>query len=341
MKKPLLLLLLGCMGLQCLSQQDSVRKYLDEAFRFTNKRNAVYAAMAVKSDDHWLLYAVYPDTSTLLKLYYKDADLSVKDGLFILFHPQRVMAQKGFFKDNLPDGQWQSWYPNGQLKNEGMIVKNHLTGVWKSWYSNGQPMNEHSFFYDAAAEGTPVHQYSPAKKLQRVLDDFAPESRLEGRGINWYPNGQKESEVQYHNDTLSGLCTWYRENGSISSQETYVNGLVTELACFDSTGRNTGSACSILKLPVMVHPFFTALDYIEAELHKEKRRGVDEGEAILNFTVTKEGKVTGLRFLDEGNASLHKVIAQIVAGMPAWSPAVSHNRPIDYEMTLQVPYYKD
>ena len=48
--------------------KDTVLKYLDEQLHLTTKKNAVYYGVAVKQGDHWMLYALYPDTTPLLKL---------------------------------------------------------------------------------------------------------------------------------------------------------------------------------------------------------------------------------------------------------------------------------
>ena len=71
-------------GPAIFSQKDSVRKYLDADLHFTTKKDMVYPAMAIRSDEHWMLYAVYPDTSLLLKVSFKDAALTIKDGPFVL-----------------------------------------------------------------------------------------------------------------------------------------------------------------------------------------------------------------------------------------------------------------
>lgn len=322
-----------------LAQKDSVRKYLNGNLEFTTRKNAVYAAMAVKEDEHWVLHAVYPDTAVLLRVYFKNAGLSIKDGPFELYHPKRIPAQKGYFKDNVPVGKWQTWYANGQLKNEGLIVNNYFSGVWKSWYESGQMMSEQSYAA-VDAGGDAVHQFSPAASVEKIMDGFAPEQKLEGQTTTWYRNGNKESVLNYHNDSLSGTCTWFRENGNLSTKETYVNGRVNELACYDSTGQYTGATCSILKLPVLVHPFFTTLDYIENELHKEKNKGVQEGDVMVSFAISKKGMVENLVFISSPDDNLNKLIAHIFAGMPAWSPAVTHNRTVDYSMKLQIPYYR-
>lgn len=324
-----------------IAQQDTIRKYLDDDFRFTTKNKAVYAAMIVKADNHWTLSAFYPDSSVLLKISYRDEKLSQRDGPFILYHPKKIPAQAGFFKDNIADGHWQAWYPSGQLKNDGNVISNHLTGVWKIWYENGQLMNERSYLYNDDATGQAVHQFSPVFSNDRVLDNFfSPEGKLEGAASAWYENGNKESVVNYHNDSLSGICAWFRENGKPSSKEVYTNGKVTDLECYDENGTYTGATCSLLKLPVFIHPFFTAQDYVINELHKEKHRDIKtEGEAQVSFTVTKKGTVEKLVIITSPDAALSKHIAQIFAQMPAWSPAVIHNRVLDYPMSLVIPYY--
>jgi antitoxin component YwqK of YwqJK toxin-antitoxin module len=337
---PVILLLPGLNG---VAQKDSVRRYLDAELHFTTKKDFVYAAMSIKSEDHWILYAVYPDTSVLMKIYFKDAALTVKDGPFMLYHPKKVLAQQGYFKNNIPNGYWKAWYPDGQLKNEGDIINNHLSGIWKGWYKDGHVMSERSYIYsDSMIAGQPVHENSPASTYHRILDDFAPESKLDGPTTTWFENGSKESVLNYRNDSLSGLCTWFRPNGNPSSKETYVNGKVTELECYDEDGKYTGASCSILKQPVFIHPVFNALDYIEDELHKEKHKEIkEEGEAEVNFTVTQKGAIANLVILKSPDPALSKQIIRIFAAMPRWSPAITHNRTIDYPVKLVVPYYRN
>lgn len=325
------------------SQKDSVRKYLDADLHFTSKKDGVYPAMAVKNGDHWMLYAVYPDTSVLLKVYFEDAGLTVKDGPFLLYHSKGVTAQSGYFTNNSADGLWRSWYTNGQLKNEGLLVNNHFSGVWKAWYENGRLMSERTYQYvDSSKNGTPVHQHSPDYSVQKVLDDFTPEGKLEGPCRTFYENGNKESVVNYHNDSLTGSCSWYRMSGIASSKELYVNGKVTDLECYDEEGKLTGATCSILKLPLLIHPFLSAEDYITDELHKEKNRDIkEEGDATVSFTVTADGKIENPVVSSSPDPALSRHIIKIIGAMPAWSPAITHNRKIDYAVNLVIHFYRN
>ncbi|MEO5681124.1 MAG: hypothetical protein ABIQ88_00720 [Chitinophagaceae bacterium] len=325
-----------------IAQKDSVRKYLDGNLRFTNKRNAVYAAMAIRNNDHWTLFAVYPDTTMLLKLSFKDAALTMKDGPFILYFRKKVISQSGAFKDNLPQGLWQSWYSNGQLKNAGTIIHNQFAGVWKTWNDKGQLISEVSYAHPDSINGQPVLNTAGDNKNSGLLEDFEPAGVLQGLSTTWYQNGNKEALLNYRNDSLAGVCSWFRENGSPSSKETYVNGKVTELECYNEEGKYSGATCSILKLPLLIHPFFSATDYIVYELHKEKNKDIkNEGEAEVNFTVTKKGAIEKLVVSNSPDEALTMHIARIFAAMPAWSPAVVHNRAVDYPVKLMVPYYRD
>ncbi len=336
---PVILLFFSLTG---LAQKDTVRKYLDAELHFASKKNFTYAAMAIRKEDHWILYAVYPDTSVLMSVFFKDAALTIKDGPFTLYHPKKIIAQKGYYVNNIAQGHWESYYPNGQMKNTGTIINNHLSGFWQTWYANGLPQSSSNYIYsDSMISGQPVHENSPAAN-RRVLDDDNLEGTREGLSATWYENGNKESVINYHNDTLTGLCSWYRLNGRPSSIEVYTGGKVTELECYDEDGKYSGATCSIAKLPVLIHPVFNALDYIENELHKEKHRGITAyGDAKVKFTVTQKGTVENLQVIDSPDATLSRLITQIFTKMPPWSPAVTHNRKIDYQLTLVIPYYGD
>ena len=325
-----------------IAQKDSVRKYLDGELRFTSRKEAVYGALAVKQGDHWMLYAAYPDTNLLLKIFFKDPDLNIKEGPFNLFHPKGIIAQSGYFLNNIPNGFWQSWYSNRQLKDSGQIINNQLTGIWKHWYENGNLKNKESY-KDADKTIIPVaHDNSNLFKYNRgVLYGEQPKGVLEGMSLFCYENGNKESIVNYHNDSLVGICTFFREDGSLSSKETYNHGKVVALECYDEQGEYSGATCSVLKLPVLIHAFFNAQEYIVDQLHRNKNNDIrEEGDAQINFTVTKTGKVTNLVIKSSPDAALSNHITKIFGSMPAWSPAITHNRPVDFAMHLVIPFYR-
>jgi hypothetical protein len=125
-------------GANCFAQRnDTLRVFLDNQLRFSNKKKGLYPAMAIKSNNHWFLVSVYPDTGLLVRAYFADRDLSVKDGPFQLYHRNNVKAMEGIYSNNIRQGVWKYWYPNGQMKDSGMIKNNQLADTWYSWYENG------------------------------------------------------------------------------------------------------------------------------------------------------------------------------------------------------------
>ena len=118
MRHSLVIICILCFCYTGISQRaDTLRKYLDNSLAFTNKNKAVYPAVAIQTGDHWYLFAVYPDTGTLLKAYFKDRELKIKDGPLTLYHPNNIKAMECRYVNNVQQGVWKYYYKNGQLKD--------------------------------------------------------------------------------------------------------------------------------------------------------------------------------------------------------------------------------
>jgi antitoxin component YwqK of YwqJK toxin-antitoxin module len=322
-------------------QKDTIRKYLDNELRFTNRNKSVFPALAIRQEDHWMLVAVYPDTGILLKIYFKDAGLTIKHGPYSLYHPGKIKAREGFFNENVPSGCWQSWYKNGQLKDSGILVANQFAGIWKHWYENGR-LQSWQEYADVATDSVIKLNGTPPDLKGSILFNAILKGILNGSSKSWYVNGQLESMGQYQRDTLSGLWTWYRENGFLSTRETYSKGKIIALECFNEKGEPSGSTCSILKPPAFIHPFLEAQDYIVNELHRRKNKDIyGEGVAELSFTIDKTGKMVNLLIKNSPDSALNKHIYAVVDKMPGWSPAITHNRTIDFPMQLSIPFFRN
>lgn len=322
-------------------QADTIRKYLDAELRFTNRNKAVYPAVAIHQQDHWVLVAVYPDTNLLLKIFYKDAGLVIKDGAFQLYHPNNIKAQDGYYSDNVPEGIWLSWYKNGQLKDSGVLASNKYTGIWKHWHENGQ-LQSITEYGDPTPDTVAVVTKKPIGNKESILNHIPTTGHLNGAYISWYTNGQKEATGQYQRGTMTGPWVWYREDGNLSSKETYLKGKITELECYNEKGELSGSTCSILKAPSFIHPFMDAQDYIINELHNRKNKDIkEEGVAEISFVINKSGELVNLSIKNSPDSALNKHIINIISKMPKWSPAITHNRTIDFPMQLSIPFFRN
>src|SRR6476660_8923051 len=152
--KGLTLIFLFVSTLSFAQKRDTILKYFDAQLHLTDKKNAVYAGAAIRQQDHWFVFALYPDTSYILKAYYKDKTLSVKDGPYEVFYPHNKLAVAGAYHEDARIGVWRTWPENGQLKDSGLLNDNIRMGVWKSWYPDGQ-LKEESFFSNDATLQTP------------------------------------------------------------------------------------------------------------------------------------------------------------------------------------------
>jgi antitoxin component YwqK of YwqJK toxin-antitoxin module len=196
-------------------KKDTVRKYLDQNFALTNRGNASYYALSIRKDEHYLLYAVYPDSTILLKAWFKDRDLSIKDGPYEFYFGKRKMAMKGYYVDNLQHGPWMFWYPNGILKDSGTLDRGQMVGVWKSWYETGKLKTVGNYRFDSSN-----NSYSQANGST----DLVPSSisgLKDGSWKFWFASGTLESEGEFKNDSLVNQWNWYRENGKPSTKEFY------------------------------------------------------------------------------------------------------------------------
>lgn len=346
--------------------KDTIRRYLNNRLEFTNKSNAVFPALQIRSGDHWLLFAVYSDTSALLKAFFQDQDLTIKDGPFTLYHPHRVRSVEGWYKNNIKQGVWKYWYTNGHLKDSGAYKNNYAVGEWKSWDDSGRIV-EISHHADTntiqlVAEGT----VTPRLRKIALLAGDTIVSRLEGVSIRYYPsglpldsgnyvfnqkrgpwkfwyrNGKLESTGTYMRDKQEGEWEYFREDGTRSTREKYVNNKVASLECFDEQGNPSGNSCSLLKPPVAQGKFLDFNKYaLDNMFWPEGLKNNDiSGDVMIEYTITKEGKLKDLKILSSPHPLMTEEVKRFFKTLEHWSPAVSHNRPIEYTMKYKVPFYR-
>lgn len=346
-------------------KEDTLKKYIGQDFSFTTKKNALYLAMAVKSQDHWMLYGVYPDTTPLARIFYADKELTIKDGPYTLYHPKRKKAVDGFYAQNASKGVWRYYYPNGQLRDSGMLINNRLTGVWRTWTEDGKLSMEIS--YDSSALKQNIigalqgnNSILPSSSTSAVSKYLSGESKFyypngqlkeiiifdtdkkTGPYKKWYETGTQESIGFYSKDSMVGEWEFYRENGKLSSKESYKGNKVASMQCFDEEGKPTGSSCSILKPPVPQGKFLNFKEYLLDNIFWPKKLSRDvQGIVKVKFTVTKEGTVKDFIITSSPHELLSKEVERFFGTIPNWSPAVSHNRVIEYSMDYEVPFLRN
>jgi hypothetical protein len=326
-----------------IGRGQDMRQYLDENLHFTTKKHAVYHATVIPDGNYWVLQAMYPDEGPILRVFFADKQLSIKDGTYTIYYRSGKTWMEGHFTNNKATGLWQSWYDNGQLRDSGQVTANHFSGEWKHWYAGGQlkKVNEFRPLPGGTSPGTPPGTGSSvpvADVIDTVTVGYLNISGIaEGRWQGWYENGRPECEGMASHGMPDSTWKWFRENGQLSSVETYSGGKIVRLECYDEQGVLTGNACSVLKPAVFTHPTLSAGEYIARKLATQYSiYRSDARRAHIQFVVTKSGKIKQIIFSGINDRNIQFQILDILNTMPAWSPAVSHNRNIDYPVSIAV-----
>ena len=351
-------------------KNDTIQKYLDQKLVLTSKAKGVYPALGIKTSDAWFLKAMYPDTTVLLTAYFKDKNFRIKNGPYQLYHGRNIKAMSGSYVDNLPQGVWRYYYSNGQIKDSGMLVNNIMCGTWRSWNEKGRLIIsvDYKKMPDRSAQTPDGRQVkAPVKKSPTVLPEMSPvpgtrdglaltyhangqmqdsgaysEDKRTGLWKIWYANGQQDAIGSFNRDSLEGNWTYYRENGNKSTEERYKNGKLQEMTCYDSAGNKAGNYCSILKPPVALGPFDEFSEYMLDNVFWPKGlEGSDvQGKVKVQFVITKNGDLTNFKILESPHQLLSDEVTRFFSTIEKWSPAVSHNRTIDFQMQMEVPFYR-
>jgi TonB family protein len=229
-----------------------------------------------------------------------------------------VLLLKASFRDkNLQtkNGLFTYYHPDGSVAIIGMMDNNLQTGTWKSWYPNGKMRDSTSF-------------------LRGLKDGYA---------ASFFENGNPKLKGNYRGDDPIGEWTWYHENGNIATKEKYVNSKLTDLQCFDSTGKFTGIQCSIETPPTIKGIYGGVNKYIMDSLifPKEALDKRITGVVDVEFTVTKYGEMANFRILSTPSKILSDEVLRVILSVKGWYPAVEHNRTIDYVVKLKVPFYRN
>lgn len=177
-----------------------------------------------------------------------------KEGFWTYRNPQRVVIGKGFFKNDLMDGEWNLMYDNGIRKSHGNFKEEKRDGDWEFWWEDGSLESKGSF-REGLREGNWQYWFPNGQLMSRGL---MQEDRRTGLWEFWYPNGQQQ-EIRVYKNGLNYLgSSWgpdgypmvvngsgdyaFIEEGLVLEKGSYRDSLaVGTWEFFDRQGNPTGS----------------------------------------------------------------------------------------------------
>ena len=149
-------------------------------------------------------------------------------------------------------GEWTEWYDNGRWESKRQYRNGRPHGRHVSWCPNGQPKSQ----TDYVDGGSVVHFYPAVNRRVEYRSD-APEEwaanskRFSGYSIDckrfgeweeYYLNGQKAVEGEYHDGKRVGEWTLYHPNGQVATKGRFsgwneLEELMCRGTCWDENGK--------------------------------------------------------------------------------------------------------
>ena len=119
------------------------------------------------------------------------------------------------------DGERKEYYESGQLEQKG-YYKDDLGQGEYIWYYEEGSIKQKAFYKDDKIEGT-LFIFFPGGKIAQTNNYV--NGKKEGELIEYYENGQIKEKRFYINDKEEGKSLIYDEKGKLIKTEVYKNGV--------------------------------------------------------------------------------------------------------------------
>lgn len=140
-------------------------------------------------------------------------DKKIKHGPHMKWYPDsEVKRFERNYDHDILEGPYREWYSNGKLKVEANYRKGMLSGVYRKYYSNGAEWVV-ARYDDNIRVGIYTEFYkntSPliAKSQAKLVYNFNPLGKPEGKQTRYRMNGNPTSEYTYFEGKLVGKRLW-------------------------------------------------------------------------------------------------------------------------------------
>lgn len=361
------ILLYTCFVLICSVQviaQDTLRGFLNSDLQIVDDpARASFSVDIISKNDLWEAIIYYPKGNLAGTGTFKTKKLETRHGKFTAYYSAtgRKMYE-AFYDEGFVKGLWQSWHENGKKKDSGLLDDAKKTGYWVTWYPNGNKATEGAYRdystmnipetimkrgskLENRTQRSAYLQYLPDEKTgvwqgwyengkQKDYTSYGNEGKQDGVAKTWYENGNMESAGVYSNGKITGRWDWFHQNGAKATIEEYRNGKVAGLQCFDTLNNFTGEMCSVSRLAIYPGGPVAFKQFVEKNQEYPNVPGKPEGYVEAKLKIDTAGKPYMAEVLRTNHPYFVREANRLIYRMPAWEPAVAHNRKVDSEMTV-------
>jgi antitoxin component YwqK of YwqJK toxin-antitoxin module len=146
----------------------------------------------------------------------------LKQGHWIRKTPQGHIQYEGYFKDNLPVGQFKRYYENDSLSSVLVYSADSKSADATFYYQNGF-IESKGKYVNQKKEGK-WKFFSAVKADYLLCEEDYLHNLKNGLSVKYYPDKTPSEKLSYINDVKSGEWYQYFPNGQVCLKATYTDG---------------------------------------------------------------------------------------------------------------------
>jgi TonB family protein len=159
-----------------------------------------------------------------------------------------------------------------------------------------------------------------------------------GKQLEFYPDGQKASEIDFNEGRYDGvLKTWY-DNGQLKRKDSFYMDLLIVGNCYTRKGNDT------VYVDYMTQPSYPGGEearqkyLVDNIIYPEKAResGI-QGTVYVSFVIEKDGSLTSVE-AENGAKDLEIEAVRVVKKMPNWLPGLKEGEKVRVKIRMPIAF---
>jgi antitoxin component YwqK of YwqJK toxin-antitoxin module len=148
----------------------------------------------------------------------------MKQGHWIKKTPQGHIQYEGYFKDNMPVGQFKRHYDNDSLQSVLIYSADGKSADANFYHQNGYPAS--SGKYSNQMKEGKWKFYSAYLRDYLICEEEYLHNTKNGLSVKYYPNKTISEKLSYSNNVKSGEWNQYFPNGQVCLTGNFTEGLL-------------------------------------------------------------------------------------------------------------------